>query len=461
MTIARAKIGRLTVAAVAVFGLAVGGGVLANAPKAEAAIGSPTVSASTTLGWATRTPLGQTYAANSFIVDSHGMDTKQSFSYSGGAFTPITRTAGTYVDGSTHVTVGMPSGEMWAVDLTTDNISFDSAQSKWTGTFLKFASPTGSSVGSSEFTISALPGNSNGYWQPYSVFIDGGYIYMSLYRLTTGSETWTVAGTPTTVPNAKIGDTWMVRASLSTPTSFQYIGGIANKAAYQTALTAAGYGPYDLPLYYSVGPRCIPTDGTKIVCITRSSADDDDSTRKLDATKVFNAAQSSQDSQRSRFYGGYVAPGVYQQALEKGKYYAPKNTVKIPPMMVSITSNGGTSWTHKIIADNGGIDGNLAYDSANNLLVVAYGGQTYPRKDVAVQWSEDLGTTWSSPLTVTGGDDAYTTGTPTIFKTAAKTFVLVYDSLPRYFEMASRAGNPSPAVMPAEWRLMTRTITFP
>lgn len=417
----------------------------------------PVVSPSTLLANQERTPLGRGYTDGVLAVQAGS----QLFRWTTAeGFTPISPTANQYTQGSTHMTVSIGNGEMLAVDMRTSAsgqfIEFDLASSVWRGKYLKYASPFGDRTEVGEFTIDSLPGNSTDHYEPYSIFRTEKYTYVSLYRIQYVSEPWTKNGITSAV-TAQVADSWMVRSSNESPYEFKFMGRIADAEDYRQTLAASGLS-FELPLVYAASPRCVGLSDLEIVCATRGSADDDDGNRPLDESVVFHDPLAAQPLDQDFFFGAKVVRGIYSNGLLPNSYYVPKNNVRIPPLLISTSKDGGVSWERKLISKQGGIDAHFSFDSASGLLVLAYGGWTYPRRGITVQWSKDRGQTWSDPLTVSDASDRYTTGTVYLDRISPKRFLLVYDSLARYIEYDYNVSPPAPD--PSGYRILYRTLDF-
>jgi hypothetical protein len=396
-----------------------------------------------------RTVLGQAYDDGTIIAQAGTQKKKWNGTrWSDTIIPPV----GTYRQGSMMSTAQLPDGTMLAFDYThTNRIHFDPQTSNWKGRYLKYASPLGEKIGEGEITIDKLPGNSVGeYYQVYGLYKTDKYIYMPMQRLISGKdEVWERADGKPHDGSGRRAESYMVRSDITDPTNFTFRGTIGLKEHYQGLLKRHVLS-FDLPLYYAAAPRCVTLSDESITCAVRGSADDDDGFhRPVDSTKIFEASTTVEAP--GSFDSNKIAPGIYAPPLEPNMFYAPKNTAAIPPIMLTVSNDGGANWTRKLISGQGGVDSVLAYDAENDLLVIVRGGFTYPRKDIIAQYSRDKGQTWSGQIKISTG---YTTGTAYIAKTGPKKFEIVYDVLDRYIQydkVAKRQINDG-------YRIYSRTL---
>jgi hypothetical protein len=142
-----------------------------------------------------------------------------------------------------------------------------------------------------------------------------------------------------------------------------------------------------------------------------------------------------------------VPDDVYEPNLNPSLWY--KGGFRaIPPLLIAISNNSGSSWSYKFISDKGGITPGLAYDAGNDILVIAYGGLTYPRKGVALQYSTDKGDTWSNPINISE-EEGFTYGNAFVAKVTGKTFVVIYTTSDKYNVLDKSA-----------WKINSKLITF-
>jgi hypothetical protein len=123
-------------------------------------------------------------------------------------------------------------------------------------------------------------------------------------------------------------------------------------------------------------------------------------------------------------YGGPCTP------LDSTRIYF-GDSAPIPPLLIAVSDDNGATFDRGFIADRGGVDSSLAYDPEQNVLVLAYGGLTFPRKGIAIQYSLDQGATWSQPVTV-AYQEGFTDGNVFVGKVGPGKFVLLYSVSPRY-----------------------------
>lgn len=333
--------------------------------------------------------------------------------------------------GSYHLTTSTPANTIKAY---VPEINFSAQLGAWQGRYQLYSAGFQTGLGERSISINVLPGNSTGeQYEPYSVATTPTRTYLALQRyLKSSSLPWSRGDGVPTGGDGHLCESYLVTSTASAPDTFTFKGAIANRQIYEEQLARSGLQSNDLPLYYACSPRCIALSGDELVCAVRGSADDDDGYRPLDPRAVFETQTfPSQNASRTLFDARLVAPGVYVPALTAGAFYKPKDTVPIPPFLLAISRDSGTTWSRSLPVSRGGVDTALAYDPTNDILVIAYGGLTYPRKGVEVIWSSDRGRTWSSPLQVS---DAYTTGTVFVAHTGDRTFEIVYDALERYIE---------------------------
>jgi len=408
-----------------------------------------------------RTPLGQSYHGGVALIQAG----EKLFSFREDAFSPVQIQPNHYRQGSTHLTLQLDSGEMLAIDMTVRDgkyIHFDHASSNWKGRYLKFKSPFGEQSDQGAFEIDRLPGDSIGHFEPFSLFQTENYIYLSLYRSYREESPWVVDGVEQMVP-AGYADSWLVRSSKSDPFRFQLMGPIGVRRDYERALQEGGLAEFKLPLYHAAGPRCIAESDLVVVCALRGSADDDDGYRPLDPGWVFN--EVSNFFLEGFLSGGGIVRGIYSPEVSSEKYYEPRNNLPIPPLLIAKTTDGGLTWSHKVIAERGGVDSHFSYDPNSNRLVIAYGGLTYPRRGIAIQWSTDFGDSWSEQKVVTDERDFYTTGTVFLTHSKSNDFLLVYDSLKNYIEYDySLCGTQDlscrPTAIKDNHRILYRKLSF-
>jgi hypothetical protein len=421
--------------------------------KVEVLVKKPilyTVSSPLLIADKTRTALGQSYNDGTIIVQAGTQ--KKKWNGTGWSET-IIPPVGTYRQGSMMSTVQLPDGTMMAFDYTyTKRIKFSTTTLTWKGAYLKYASPLGEKIGEGEITIDKLPKDSDlENYQVNGLYRTDKYIYMPIQRLILGKdELWQRADGKLHNGYGRRGETYMVRSEVTDPTNFKFRGAIGLKEHYVDLLKRSNL-KFDLPLYYASAAQCVGLSDENITCATRGSADDDDGFyRPVDPTKIFNTPTSVQTP--NSFDSNKIAPGIYAPALEPNMFYAPKNTTAIPPSMLSISNDGGVTWTRKLISGQGGIGNAFAYDAENDLLVIVRGGFTYPRKYIIAQYSRDKGQTWSGQIKISSG---YTTGTAYIAKTGPKKFEIVYDSLDYYIQYDKTAK----ASINDGYRMYTRTLT--
>jgi hypothetical protein len=420
---------------------------------------TPKVSPAVLLANYQRTPLGQRYSDGSFTLQAGA----EAFTWSAiRGFQPVSAKAGSYTQGSTHLTTSLKDGTMLAIDMRSNvsghTIVFNGASNKWEGRFLKYSSPLGAQVSEEVFTIDILPGSSTEYYEPFSIFQTKNYTYISLYRIKYEDEKWQKNGSTGTV-RAQVADSWLVRSLNTKPNEFQLMGAIATTEDYRNALAESGLKKFELPLVYAAGPRCIGLGDEEIVCALRGSADDDDGNRPLDPQLVFESPTNIVPSGVQYFLGSKIAHGVYYPEVQSSLFYIPKDNVRIPPLLIVSSKDGGKSWSRRFIAPQGGIDAHFAYDKTTDTLVLAYGGWTYPRKGIVIQWSKDRGDTWSDPFVISEESDHYTTGTLFIANTASNVFQIVYDSLDRYLEFDYHSSRPTHDL--SGYRIVYRTLSVP
>lgn len=292
------------------------------------------------------------------------------------------------------------------------------------------------------YVISGLPGNSTEQnWQVHESFKHNGDIYLTVKRPVPRRVSWRgqqVTGT--------FWDSHLVRANPGAASSFVYQSQIAGHTQFMAArnarpVTALRTDKDVLPLYEADNPRCVGINGTsRIVCAVRTSADDDDGARPMDPDNIFQASGVALGDAYGVIAGSEVqgtpycrnpwAPGSCV-GLEMNKLYK-GDIVPVPPLLVAISDNNGATFhDHGFVADRGGIDSSLAYDPTYGVLVMAYGGLTYPRKGIAVQYSLDAGNRWSAPINV-ADEEGFTDGNVFVGRVGPGRFTLVYSVSPKY-----------------------------
>lgn len=331
-------------------------------------------------------------------------------------------------------------------------LKWDSSIQRWIAPYREAIDLNDSQSVGSNFVVSGLPGNGvDRTWSAHYAFRAGETIYLTLKRQLTETVLWRGAS----IKDSTIFESHLIRSNKGSYTSFSYAGKIANKADIEAAIENDKRLPFlykRLPLYYAANPRCITIKPQKIVCTLRTSADDDDHSRKLNPGDIFEKSTLIRNpdfkDQFNIIKFNEVESGIYDPELE-AEYIYKAGISSIPPMLVAISEDAGISWKRKFIADRGGIDSDLAYDANMDILVAAYGGLTYPRKGVAFQYSLDQGASWSSPVNVSY-EEGYTDGTTFITDLGSGRFALIYATSPKYL----------PGTGLDEWVTYSRIITI-
>ncbi len=340
------------------------------------------------------------------------------------------------------------SGAVLQID--SNPLTFDTLTGSWQSNYLELQGPNGPvQTGVTPITIENLPGAAVEGYHTYDLFRGGDANFLSIYSVFQSSENWRGE-----VANASHSESFLVRGVPGDKTRYDYVSRIAGVDDYKSLLVARGLTSDAIPLYFASSPRCFAFNELRLVCALRASADDDDHARPLYAGDIFSATDTNPPDTRGWIFGARAYPLIYFPALDPSLWYK-AGARDIPPLMVAVSGDGGLSWSRKLIADRGGIDAHFAYDPANNRLVLAYGGLTYPRRSIAIQSSMDFGATWSPPRVVTNDDDLFTSGTIYLEFISSGKFLLVYDSLENYFSF-----NPGPTRIPDGERVFARTIQF-
>lgn len=310
-------------------------------------------------------------------------------------------------------------------------LTWDSSVLKWRGTYQQ-ATDIDATSRVEGYYVMTLPGDSNWTWYVHQAFMHDGRIYLTVKRRVTRSTSWrgsSVTGT--------FYETHLVKSDTGAYTSFGYVGVVANESHFDAAKTADNKSVFSavrLPLYEADNPRCISVSSSRIVCAMRTSADDDDINRPLSAADIFPASGSTITDKYDRIKGSEIVSSVYSPALNADTYYK-GGLADIQPLLVAVGNYSGSTWTwtRKFIADRGGIDSHFAADDDEDpgVLVIAYGGLTYPRKGVAIQYSTDSGDNWSDPINVSE-EEGFTEGLTFLTHVSDGKFLLVYATSSKY-----------------------------
>lgn len=339
---------------------------------------------------------------------------------------------------------------VFAIDGSNQAIRFNQTLGKWHGKFHTYYEPNGAVYSEdSTYTIDSLPGNNNEIFYPYQFFKGQTHYYLTVQRMLTRSENWRDQNV-----NATVFESYLIRNKIGTMTEYEFVGKIGDIPSYADLLDKNKIKNTILPLYYAASPRCFAFNDLKIACVMRASADDDDSLRKLNPNDIFIQTSTNMNELFQPIFGLLSVDGIYSPPLVPTTYY--KGQVPIPPLMFALSNDGGVTWERSLIANQGGVDFDFAYDLTSKRLVLAYGGITYPRRDVAVQYSLDQGQNWSAPVVVTEESDAYTTGNAFLANLGNDKFVLVYDSLPNYIQRDNQAGTE----LSNEYLTISRILNF-